>query len=101
MAAKLLGLKEVPVNYQDYESDDQEGADLHADNAIASWAEIDLSFINQDMENFGPEFDIHMLGIKNFALDVSDFEEPKPKEDPGQKAVDLKTCPNCGVTISG
>lgn len=34
-AAMRLKLKEVPVNYQEYESEEQEYADLVADNAIA------------------------------------------------------------------
>jgi CO dehydrogenase/acetyl-CoA synthase delta subunit len=45
-AAKSIGLKEVPVMYQDFENEAQEYAYLTSDNAIASWAELDLSAIN-------------------------------------------------------
>lgn len=69
-AAKLLKLKEVPVNYQDYESEEQEWADVQSDNAIASWSELDLSGINNDLQDFGPDFDIDLLGINNFTLDA-------------------------------
>ncbi len=41
MAAKRLGVKQVPVDYQDYESEQAEWADLIADNRIAELAEID------------------------------------------------------------
>ena len=53
-AAKLNGWTEVPVNYQDYEDETQEYADLQADNAIASWAELDFSGINADLGDLGP-----------------------------------------------
>lgn len=78
MAAKMLGLQEVPVNYQEYESETQEYADLQADNAIALWAELDFSGINADIGDFGPDFDIDLLGIKDFTIDVAEkVEEDK------------------------
>ena len=40
-AALLEGLKEVPVDYQDYASEAEEYADLVADNRIAELAEVD------------------------------------------------------------
>lgn len=72
LAAKLNGWSEVPVNLQDYENEEQEYADVQADNAIASWAELDLAGINADLENLGPDFDIAMLGLKNFMLEPAD-----------------------------
>lgn len=83
-AAKFLGWTEVPVNYQDYESDDQEYADLIADNAISEWSELDLPEIHKDLEDIGP-FDIDLLGVKDF-----EFEPTIPKEKR------MQTCPECG-----
>lgn len=80
-AARLLGLKEVPVNYQEYESEEQEYADLVADNAIALWAEIDLAGINADLGDLGPDFNIEHLGIKDFVLEPADKLEPGCDED--------------------
>ena len=40
-AAKLIGVKVAPVDYQDYESDELEYADMIADNRIAELAEIE------------------------------------------------------------
>lgn len=71
-AFRRLKLKEVPVNYQDYETEEQEYADLQSDNAIASWAELDLSGINADIPNLGPDFDLDLLGIKDFVLEPAD-----------------------------
>lgn len=62
----------VPVVYQDYSDEDQEYADVQADNAIASWADLDLAGINSDIPDFDPSFDLDLLGIKNFELDPSE-----------------------------
>lgn len=75
LAAKMNGWTEAPVDFQDYESSDQEYADVQGDNAIASWANLDLSGINLDVPELGPDFNIDMLGIKNFSLDRSDKKE--------------------------
>ena len=61
-AAKLKGWTEVPVKYIDFENDDQEYACVVSDNSIASWAELDFSFINGEIQNLGPEFNIDLLG---------------------------------------
>lgn len=79
-AAKKNGWKKVPVNFQDYENDEQEYADVQSDNAIASWAELDFTGINSDIGDLGPDFDIDMLGIKNFTLDP-EVVEPQCDED--------------------
>lgn len=72
MALKQLKIKEVPVVYQDFDNEDQEYAFLQSDNAIASWAELDFSGINADIEILGPDFDLDMLGISNFSLEPTD-----------------------------
>lgn len=99
-AARALGLTEVPVSFQDYESEEHEYADLIADNSIASWSELDLASINTDIGDLGP-FDIDLLGIKSFDVQAPfyDFEEPKPKNDPSLKETEIQKCPNCGVLI--
>lgn len=79
MALKELGAKYVPVNFQDYESDEQEYQDLIADNASALWAELDFSAINVDIGDLGP-FDLDLLGIRNFEVDVAD-KDPGCDED--------------------
>lgn len=73
-AAKKLKLKTVPVDYQEFESEEQEYAFLQSDNSIALWAELDLSGINADLGDLGPDFDIELLGLKNFTVDVADKE---------------------------
>lgn len=92
-AAKFNNWKEVPVNFQDYESEEQEYADLQADNAIASWAELDLSMINSDIGELGPDFDLDLLGIKDFELEPADKLEPGCDEDEVPEKVEPKTKP--------
>jgi DNA modification methylase len=66
-AARLNGWTDVPVNFQDYADDTQEYADVQSDNAIASWAELDLGQILDDLKGL-PNLNIDLLGIKNFKL---------------------------------
>jgi hypothetical protein len=96
-AAIKNGWTEVPVSFQDYESDDQEYADLTADNSIASWAELDLSGINSDIGELGPDFDIDLLGIKSFSLDFKPTEIEQEDASSLSKLADkIVQCPNCG-----
>jgi len=86
-AARLNGWETVPVNYQDYDNEEQEYADIQADNAIASWATLDLSGINADLGDLGPDFDIDLLGLKDFEIEPADKEKKE------------KLCPHCGEPL--
>lgn len=81
LAAEKAGWTHYPVNYQDYENEAQEYADLTADNAIAAWSELDFSGINSDIGDIGPDFDVELLGIKNFEIEPADKIEPQCDED--------------------
>jgi hypothetical protein len=96
MAIKANQWDTAPVVYQDFEDDDQEWLFVQSDNAIASWAELDIKGINADLSELGP-FDIDLLGIKNFNV-VPEFE-PGTIEDQSQldqKAPLIVQCPHCG-----
>lgn len=81
IAAKELGYKELPCIYEDFDSEEQEYAYMTAHNAINRWSEINFSKINSELENLGPDFDIDLLGIKDFKIDpvdiLDDFEVEK------------------------
>lgn len=81
MAARKMGLAYVPVTYQEFDSEAQLYAYMTSDNAIASWAHLDLSKINSEMLDFGPDFDIDMLGIKDFVIEPIEKFEPQGDED--------------------
>lgn len=76
-AMKKLGWEKVAVDYQDFENEAAEYSHMTADNAIAEWASLDLSKINLDILDFGPEFDLETLGLKEFILEPAE----KEKED--------------------
>lgn len=89
-AAKANGWAMVPVNFQDYDSEEQEYADVQADNAIASWAELDLSGINSDLADLEPDFDLDLLGIKDFVLEPAELI-PQCDEDAVPEHVEPRT----------
>lgn len=78
LALKHAAETHAPVTYQDFESEEVEYQFLQADNAIASWAELDLKGIHLDLGELGP-FDIELLGIKDFQF------EPDPEKNPGDE----------------
>lgn len=82
-ALEELKWDKVPIDYQNYDDEAQEYADMVADNAISEWATLDLSQVNLDMVYFGPELDIDLLGIEDFGMNKSD-------DDEGER------CPTCG-----
>ena len=58
LAAKYLEMETVPVDYQDYESEAKEWADMVADNKVAEFAEFDNSVLSdmlQDLDDFDEE----------------------------------------------
>jgi len=79
LAAKKIGLKEMPIMHQDYADAAQELADAVADNAIDKWANLDTSGIMQDVKEF-EGFDLDLLGIKDFRI-VEPTIEPQCDED--------------------
>jgi len=90
-AAKYIKLKQVPVSYQDFNDEEQEYSFLVSDNAIASWAELDLSSINSFVPELGPDFDINLLGLENFVIEPTDRLEPQCDEDEVPENVEPKT----------
>lgn len=96
-AIRQNGWKQAPVVYQEFESEEQEYAFVQSDNAVASWAELDLAGINADIGDLGPDFDVDLLGLKDFNI-VPEFN-PGNEEDQGkldQKKPVVTQCPNCG-----
>ncbi len=87
LAAKLMGWTHVPVDFQEYDTDEMELLDVIADNAIATQAELDMAKINDLMVRIGP-IDIELFGMADLKVDVSEL--------PGIKEVKETQCPACG-----
>lgn len=82
-AMQKLGWEKVAVDYQDFPDEAAEYAHIVADNAIGKdgWAELDLSQINVDFLDMGPDLDLDMLGLKDFVVEPLDKLEPQSDED--------------------
>lgn len=97
LSAILAGVKLMPVVYQDFDSVEQEYAFIQSDNAISAWSELDYAGINSDLADLGPDFDIDMLGIYNFAIDIADKEfDPSDSAESEKKH---KVCKHCGEEL--
>lgn len=70
LAARLLKVKTVPVDRQDYESDEQELADLVADNRIPELSEMDDIELKKILEDLKEEIDIEITGYTEKELSV-------------------------------
>ena len=65
LAAQSMEAKYVPVDYQNYNSDEEELADLIADNRLAELAEIDNQMLVELFAEIklDPDFDISLTGF--------------------------------------
>ncbi len=78
LAAIEAKIEQMPVVYQDFKSEEAEYGFLISDNGISDWSFLDLGAIASDIKSFGDEFDIEVLGMKNFTLDLpEDFDAEK------------------------
>ena len=79
LAAKHLGLDQVPVDRQDYDTEAQEWADLIADNRIAELAEIDETLLKELMGELQEgDLDLDLTGFT--ADEVSELLGPSDTE---------------------
>ena len=71
-AANKAGWENLPVIFQKFKSDEEKYGFVVSHNAINSsnWGGgLDLAQINSDIGDLGPDFDIEMLGIKDFTIE--------------------------------
>jgi DNA modification methylase len=69
-AARLLGLDSAPVDFQDYESEASEWADLVADNRIAELSEMDVSSLAALLSDLSlGELDMDLTGFDAHELE--------------------------------
>lgn len=97
-AAKLNGYEEVPVDYQDYENEAQEHADMVADNELQKLSYTDDEAVQELALEMGPDdFDFELFGIYDFkikgvdtlppVIDPSDLGGSSDDEDSGMRIV--------------
>jgi len=102
MAARAAGLAEVPVDYQGYENDAAEWADLVADNRLAELAELDRPTLKDLLESLDTgDLDMELTGFTENALAglMSEFHIPDDEPEYDESIADgvkKATCPKCG-----
>ena len=86
MAAKSLGMTEVPCIYADDLTDEQIKAFRLADNKVGEFAEWDMDLLGEELADIGADCDIDM---GEFGFDLSDEdEESEVVEDEVPEEVD-------------
>lgn len=91
-AALVNGWTEVPIDFQDYDNWDQEYADTIADNAIASWAELNITAIEMDIKHLNTSFDIQMLGMQSLEIETKSEQDKSEKVDLNQQWICAVAC---------
>lgn len=83
LAAKKLGIKQVPVDYQDFENQAEETAHLLADNRIAELAELNNDYVSELIEQLADiDFDLDLTGFDADAIKkLLDMEEDQAEVD--------------------
>ena len=98
-AAQELGIKLVPVDYQDFASDSDEMAVLVADNRLAELASLDLNSLEGIMNDLNVEgFDTLLTGFDEADLESLLQGEDEPSDEGDE--VDDEELDKCDVTIA-
>lgn len=85
-AIKMLGWEKCAVDYQDYDNEAQEYADMIADNQIATWAEFDTQMVIDELPNL--DIDPDMLGMVE--IPEIETEESEVVEDEVPEEVETR-----------
>ena len=87
LAARILGLETIPVDFQDYDNEAQEHADLVADNRIAELAEMDRGTLKDLIEELDTgDLDLDFTGFDEGSLENLRSQvhvDPDEEEDQG------------------
>lgn len=92
LAAQKLGVKQVPVDYQDYANPAAEWADIIADNKIAELSEPDDKLIKDILDEIKGEIDLDLTGYAGVQMDqlLKDIKRHQDKFQPGTSRKDVK-----------
>lgn len=104
LAAKYLEMETVPVDYQDYESEAKEWADMVADNKVAEFAEFDNSVLSDMLQDLD-DFDEELFGMAQDDIDKIMGRVERAVQQNNTQEIDIgkfddekfeHTCPRCG-----
>lgn len=99
IAAKNLGMGEVPVIFVDDLSDAQRRALTLVDNQTTMMTGWNIDQLNYELDTLADDFDMSDFGFDAEGLPDIDGLFRDGEYDPGEKAPKTVTCPNCGETF--
>ncbi len=102
LAARKLGLKEVPTTPADDLTEDQIKAYRLVDNRVAEMAVWDMPLLTDALEEIGDEIDMLQFGFENAVPDlyeVKDTGKEFDEDDFEDEAFEYE-CPDCGFHFS-
>lgn len=97
MAAKALGLEELPVVFLDHLSEEQRRAYILVDNKLTMNSDFDFEILDAELDSI-VSIDMQDFGFVDLSIDwdaIDDFDE-ESIEAPDEER--LLTCPKCGHT---
>lgn len=95
MAAKKLGLEELPVVFLDHMSDEQRRAYILIDNKLTMNSDFDFEILADELGALS-SFDMTDFGFQSFVMpDIDDLFVDAPEEE-GREKVKTAKCPECG-----
>ncbi len=77
LALKKLGAIEAPIDFQHYESEEHEYADLVADNTLSELSKTDHDLIKKGLDDLKINIDISLLGLEGLKLKKIELEKPE------------------------
>lgn len=95
LAAKLIGMQEIPVVFQDFLSPSEEFQFKTAHNEIARWAELDKQMVYDKIKELEIP-DLELMGIDDLKMPELDIIDDGVGNEKGDKT---KSCPHCGELI--
>lgn len=90
MAAKLLGLEKVPVDYQEFKTEADEWAHLVADNRIAELAEINKQDLTELLKDIKTDLDLDIAGFDAEGLEAIGFGREESEQIDAEPKIDEK-----------
>lgn len=74
LAMRLNGWEYAPVEYKTYRDLGHEFCSKIADNAVSEYSRVDMTLVNSQFQEHGPDIDINAIGIKGFVVDPAEKE---------------------------
>jgi len=99
LAAKFLGLKMVPVDYQDFADESLERAHRLADNILQDLSELDMQLVKDEIVDINDgQFDLLLTGYDLHGIENIMTQTFVPESETEDLA-NNKKCPHCGGVL--